>query len=309
MSELTISIVGFGKIGKLICALLLSKSDYAFSINILDVDESVIGAIKDLKHGNQLFPNHAIVFNDRTLFQKSDFIFQCAGASVPKGKSRLDICQESIEISEAIFADFKPNKAPFIIVVANPVEVISSVIQQLTGLPKSHVLGTGTFLDSLRMNEIIASKHQEWKNINTVLLGEHGSSAFLSEELSTIDGAPVSNYFSETTLNEYMDLVKKSAEEIKSTQGATMYGVSFCALRIFELLLSEKGGVLPVSTAIPEQIKSQLGEANVYLSFYSTIDKNGVRPVESYRPKKEELALLKTSYELIVRCFPDEYAD
>jgi L-lactate dehydrogenase len=305
--ERIISIVGFGNIGKLVCALLLPYKHHRFAINIIDIDDDVRGAVTDMRHGKELFPNHSIHYNDQAMLSDSDFIFHCAGASVPKGKSRLYTCQQSIEITEAIFSDFKPNKEPFIIVVANPVEIISAVTQQLIGLPTSHVIGTGTFLDSIRMDQIISSNNPELKDISAILLGEHGATAFLSEELSAIEGAPITDRFDESALNEYMELVKRSAEEIKSTQDATIYGVSYCALHIMDLLMSDEGGLLPVSTAVPEYLKPELGEANIYLSLMCKIDKNGAVPIESYQPQEKEFELLRNSYNLIVPCFPEKY--
>ncbi|MFK7786443.1 MAG: hypothetical protein AB8B56_15085 [Crocinitomicaceae bacterium] len=111
--EKVISILGFGNIGKLICALLLPYKDHRFAINIIDVDDSVIGAITDMKHGEKLFPNHSISFNDQSLLDGSDFIFHCAGASVPKGKSRLYTCEQSVKITEAVFRDFKATPTSF----------------------------------------------------------------------------------------------------------------------------------------------------------------------------------------------------
>ena len=305
--NLVISIVGFGNIGKLVCALFLPKKDHHFTINIMDVDDSVKGAITDMKHGKQLFPNHTLSYNDPTLLNNSDFIFHCAGASVPKGKSRLYTCQQSIEITEAVFSDFKTSKTPFIIVVANPVEIISFVTYKLTGIPSTHVIGTGTFLDSIRMDQIVSENNPELSEVKALLLGEHGSAAFLSSQLSTVNGDNFMGYFDASTLSEYMELVKQSAAEIKSTQDATVYGVSYCAINIFEMLLSEEGGIRPVSTLVPDYLKTELGQADIYLSLNCQIDKNGARPLESYQPDKSELELLKGSYELILPCIPKEY--
>ncbi|MDG1332628.1 MAG: hypothetical protein P8P74_09880 [Crocinitomicaceae bacterium] len=302
-----ISIVGFGNIGKLICALLLPFKDSEFVINIIDVDDTVNGAIIDMKHGKELFPNHAVVHNDQSLLNNSDFIFHCAGASVPKGKSRLYTCQQSIEITEAVFSDFKPTKEPFVIVVANPVEIISLVTHKLTGLPASHVIGTGTFLDSIRMNQIVKEENPNVADVNAVLLGEHGSAAFFSRQLSKVNGSSFDENFDFPTLTEYMKQVKRSAEEIKTTQDATIYGVSYCAIRIFEMLLSEKGGICPVSALIPGYLKPELDNESIYLSLNSRINKNGAQPLESYQPNETELALLKESCNVILPCVPEKY--
>jgi malate/lactate dehydrogenase len=127
--DLVINIVGFGNIGKLICALLLTKQEHRFSINIVDINPNVTGAILDLQQGSQLFSNHKITHNSKEHFTNADFIFHCAGASVPKGDSRLSTCLKSIEITEAIFRDFKPNKV-FLLSLLQ-IQLISSQLSRI----------------------------------------------------------------------------------------------------------------------------------------------------------------------------------
>lgn len=302
-----ISIVGFGNIGKLICALLLPNKEHHFTINIVDIDPAIKGAITDFEHGIQLYPNHTITHNSEVLLNNSDFIFHCAGASVPKGKSRLYTCRQSIEITEAIFKNFKANKTPFIIVVANPVDIISTITYKLTGLPHTHIIGTGTFLDSIRMNQIVRKVNPKLSSIDSVLIGEHGATTFLSEQLSSIDGRPFSAFFDASELRHNMDLVKSAAAEIKVTQDATIYGVSYCAIQLFEALLSQKSQNLPVSVLIPKTLQKDLGGADLFLSLYATINNQGALPNASYEPNASEIVSLKACVDLILPLIPEKY--
>lgn len=306
--KLIVTIIGFGNIGKVIAPLLLLKKDYRFHINIIDTDISVSGAILDLEHALQLYKQHQLSYNNAALLNESDYIFHCAGASVPKGMSRLVTCQASVEITEAVFKNFKPIKKPFIIVVANPVEIITFITQKITGLPKEKVIGTGTLVDSIRMNYAVKNKNKDIASIDSILLGEHGSTAFLSEQLSTVNNLPFSSLFDRETINELMEKVKSSAEEIKETQKATIYGVSFCAWQIFEALLSEKAIKLPISTFIPEYLNKILGNPKVCLSLLSEISTKGAFPIENYHPNKNETKLLKDSVNLIKACIPEKYS-
>ena len=304
---MVISIVGFGNIGKLICALLLPYKEHQFTINIVDIDPNIKGAVLDFEHGRQLYLNHTIATNSEFLLNNSDFIFHCAGASVPPGKSRLFTCNQSIEITESIFKNFKPIKTPFIIVVANPLDIISTVTYKITGLPQSHIIGTGTFLDSIRMNQIVAKINPNISSIDSILLGEHGTTVFLSEQLSTIENQPFSKVFDSHEIKRFMDLVKASASEIKATQAATIYGVSYCAINIFELLLSEQSENRPVSTLIPDELKQQLGGANIFLSLPCNINKLGAFTSTDYKPNDSELASLKNSVDLLLPLIPEKY--
>lgn len=305
--ELTVSIIGFGNIGKFISGILLSSIEHGLHLNIVDTDWHVHGAILDMEHGSQLYSNKSISYNSEDLMNQSDFIFHCAGASVPRGKSRLVTCQNSIEITEAVFKKFKSSKEPFIIVVSNPVEIISFITQRITALPNHKVVGTGTFLDSIRMDHIIKKTNENISSVNSVLLGEHGTTVFLSEQLSTVNGQPFSSVFDEDSIEELMNTVKASAEEIKETQKATIYGVSYCAIRIFETLLVDQKVKIPVSTYIPEHLFVSLGNSPVWLSLMSEINSDGVFSDESYIPNNSELQQLKKSIRLIEPCIPKKY--
>ncbi|NVK63807.1 MAG: hypothetical protein HWE22_04435 [Flavobacteriales bacterium] len=303
----TISIIGFGNIGKMICGLLLNEKEHAYTLNVMDVNDEVQGAILDFKHGIQIESTHKLTYNNRELFNQSDFIFHCAGASVPKGESRLYTCQQSVDITEAVFENFKPSKNPFIIVVANPVEIITTVTQQITQLPEGHVFGTGTFLDSMRMNHVVKEDNEKVSEVKAILLGEHGSSVFLSEQLSSVDDLPFSKRFNEEERTSYLDKVKHAAEEIKSTQKATIFGVCYCAIALFEALMSEEAIYQPVSVPVPNFLRKKLREESVCLSLYCKIDRNGAIPDDAYDPSASELEDLRRSFDVIRNCLPHKY--
>ena len=302
-----ISIIGFGNIGKFICGILLRNKKHHFNINVIDTDWQVHGALLDFEHGLEIFHNHDMSFNDEKALDDADFIFHCAGASVPRGKSRLVTCHMSIEITEAIFQNFKPKKEPFIFVVANPVEIISFITHRITGIPKEKIIGTGTYLDSLRMDHAIRKTNRGISDIRSILLGEHGTSVFLSEQLSTVNGEPIRNLFSEDTIEELMNSVKAAAEEIKQTQEATIYGVSYCAVHLFETILNDEKIEVPVSTCIPEHIKKELNTGNMFLSLHSNISSFGASSYVSYIPNEKEIQCLQKSVDLIAPLIPRKY--
>jgi len=305
--ELIVSIIGYGNVGKLIAALLLPYKKYSLHINIIDTDSNVRGAVLDFEHGAELYDSHSISFNSQDLLNQSDFIFHCAGASVPRGQSRLVTTKASIEITEAVFSGFRPLKTPFVIVVANPVEVISAITQIITGLPRQKVVGTGTFLDSLRMNHAVKSLMGEATTVDSVLLGEHGSTAFLSRQLSSLNTKSFDVALNQDTINELMEKVKGSASKIKETQEACIYGVSYCAIKVFEALLSVEGRSIPVSTFVPQSLEPVLGTTHAYVSLYAWINTGGVHPIEDYQPNTEELESLKKSLTTISACLPAQY--
>ena len=305
--ELTISIIGFGNIGKAICILLLPKYEFNLTINIVDIDPNVKGAILDFQHGIQLYQNHQITYNSIELLNNSNFIFHCAGASVPKGQSRLFSSNESIKITEAIFKNFKPLKEPYVIVVSNPVEIISTITHKITGLPPKSIVGTGTFLDSIRMNYCVKKYMKNINTIDSILLGEHGNTVFLSKQLSSINGKKIDEILDNQKIDSLMNEVKQSAMEIKETQDATVYGVSYCAVKIFESLLSENYSSYPISTIIPQWLQKELKTGDLFLSLYSKINKSGVFPTDNYIPNDLELSNFKNSIKSLIPYIPKQY--
>ena len=305
--EMIISIIGFGNIGKAISTQLLPKEGKPFIINIIDTDVDTLGAVLDFEHGLQLFPQHQISYNSLALLNQSDFIFHCAGAAVPKGESRLITCQESIYITESAFKDFKPQKKPFVIVVSNPVEIIATVTQKITGLPSEQVVGTGTFLDAIRMDYLIKKHIPNVQSAKSVLLGEHGSFVFLSNQLSQINGAPIDEFIDNDQMNFLMDEVKQSAGKIKTTQGATIYGVSYCAMHIFNALQSSQNTFVPVSTKAPEALRNDLKMEDVFLSLYSCVNEQGVFADNHYVPTEWEAESLKKAADQLSLHVPEKY--
>ena len=304
--EMTLSILGLGNIGKQVLASLLSLKQYRFIINIVEISDECKGAFLDFQHAAELSP-HTLMYNSTDHFNQSDYIFHCAGASVPKGKSRLYTTNSTIEITEAIFANYTPQREARIIVIANPVEIISHVTHQVTGLPAHCVIGTGTLLDSLRMNHYTKASHPHLEAVDFVLLGEHGSSVFVSDQLSTINGAPQTHSLSEEELEQLLIEVKGAAHKIKATQGATIYGVTFCAIKMFEDLLQDTPTSYAVSAQMPDDLCRELGVSPMYLSLFADLSSRGCLVNGDYRPNAEELKLIKASYDQISAYIPKTY--
>jgi len=300
-----VTIIGLGNVGKFLTGSLLLMKDLRLSINIMDIDPEVEGAVLDLQHAANLENRHDITLNDQGRFEASDFIFHCAGTPVPKGSSRLVTCESSIEITRTVFNGFQPKKEPFVIVVANPVEVITGITQFITKLPKHKVLGTGTFLDSVRMNYAMRKQLGALHHVNAVLLGEHGDKMFLSEHLSDIDGYPIRHFFDEERKKELLEEVKLSANKIKETQEATIYGVGMCALKLFRALLENDATCYPVCTFLTEDWAKDIPAEKIAISLYASISDKGVFPCTNYHPDHKEWKKLVKAGEHISACLPE----
>ena len=302
-----LTVIGFGNIGKQIASQLLHSASAPLSLNVVDPDPSIEGAYWDFQDAVELHPQHQLHWNNEHCFENSDVIFHCAGAAVPMGESRLVTSASSIEITEDIFKNQTFNKQPFIIVMANPVELIAHITQRLTNFPPSRIIGTGTMLDSLRMQRFIQRDYPHLKKVHPLLLGEHGQGAYLSLELSTINKEPMKRHLNKLNINALMGKVKNAADQIKKTQGATIYGVSFCALQIYASLFDQQKTMLPVCTYLNEALIKQLGGHQSYLSLPSKLNQEGAYALEDYPTSKDELKQLKKAQNLLDDCLPRHY--
>ena len=262
----------------------------------MDPSSDVSGSFLDLSHAACLDNTHQVVMNNPQLLSESQFIFHCAGASVPLNASRLSVVQESIDITTQIFQDFESKIDPYIIVVANPVDIISYHTYRLTG---GKVLGTGTLLDTIRMKYYLQQNLDLVQpNISTILLGEHGDSIAWIRSRSTINGKPLNEVIDDGIAEHCLQQVKQAASKIKETQGATYYAVSDCALRIMNEVLSPTGIVLPLSTLLPPLTQRLLKCQELFFSLPVSIGETEIRPTP-FDCSTDELEALRVSAKVL----------
>lgn len=297
-----ITILGFGNIGREICFSLLNFDDN-FTINIIDPSDEIDGSLKDMIQAMGFNSNHSITINNSDLFNASHYVFHCAGANVPIDASRLSIVKESVEITEIAFEKYRPNPEAKIIVVSNPVEIISFITKQITGLPSKNVIGTGTSLDSIRMNYLSKMKYPHLKNPNFILLGEHGHHIILDKDRSSLDSNIAHNILSEHQIDELLGDVKKCARAIKKTQGFTLYGPVMSSLKVFRCLFKNETCFFPVSTEIPQFTQNRYGFKPIFLSLYAELNSNGTQ----VRMENFDFNKLKSSYSALLEAIPDKY--
>ena len=298
MKNINITIVGFGNIGRCILQQLLYEQVFTFCINIIDLEPTLSGSFLDFSHSNALFNKHQLIWNDQKCFESSEFIFHCAGPSVPQNATRLSITKESKTTTTTIFKNFRSKVNPFIIVISNPVDIISHLTYQLTGLEPNRVIGTGTLLDTIRMKYYLGQifRNQE---VTTQLLGEHGDSIVLMESQTFIDGIPILQLLDKTGIKECLKKTKTAANLIKATQGATFYAVSNCAVSIFNQILRPSDSIFPVSVLIPDQFQQSFKCNPLFMSLPVRITKNGIRVVESLKCSDQELMKLRLSAKIL----------
>ncbi len=257
---INITVIGFGYVGSSL-SLLLLNSKHSVRLNIMEPEPECKGALLDLMHGISLCPNKELYHNKEELFLNADFIYYAAGTPNAPDASRLSTAQENIQLSKRIFKHRHFANTPYIIVITNPVDVISQAVYRYSQLPPDRIIGTGTFLDSMRLAYYLStsSGHQP-SDFETMVLGEHGASQTPIYSMCKIKGQALLDHstFSDADLETAYQKTRDAAQEIRQTQGGTTYGVSMCACILLDYLLDTKEHQLCLSVLTNSHYQSLL---------------------------------------------------
>lgn len=275
---INVTVIGFGYVGSSL-SLLLLNSKHQISLNVMDPNPQCEGALLDLAHGISLFHQKELHINDEELFLNADFIYYAAGTPNIHGSSRLSTAHQNIQLSKKIFSQRIFTNNPYIIVITNPVDIVSQSVLQFTNLPPKNIIGTGTFLDSVRLAYYLSSISElNATDFETVVVGEHGDTQVPIYSLCKANRLPILHHpmFSKKDLENAMVLTKNAAFQIRETQVATTYGVAKCAAVLLDYFLSTEEHSLTLSMLANEHYRSLLLlEENIYIGMPVVI-KNGV---------------------------------
>lgn len=295
---LTISLIGYGTVGRALSLLLLG-SNLDFCLNIIDPDPEKRGVFLDLKHGARMQSKKALYFNDDGLIDDSDYIFFTAGVPTKHGASRLSTAETNIVLVQEIFRDKNLKATAKIIAVTNPVDLITRALIEATGLPSSQVVGTGTLLDSSRFSYHLSDLiKQPLADVNGWVLGEHGNSQVVSVSLSTVKGEPIvtNRDVNLEILNTAGSLTRNAAYEIRKTEPGTSIAVSQCVLELFRFFEKGRSPLIPVSVLLNEPHLNWLGvQGPLCMSVPVRINEHGIVLPAPPEITEDELDQLKKS--------------
>ncbi|USP78363.1 uncharacterized protein yc1106_05637 [Curvularia clavata] len=248
-----IAILGAGDVGATI-AYSLIMNPVAGDILMVDPKEEVRDAqVQDLSdatfHGNTTTRVRAGKHKEAG---QCDVVVITAGAKQKKGESRTDLIGRNKAILESAISDMKPFRSDTILLlVANPVDVLTYFAQKFSGLPKEQVIGSGTFLDSARLRGLLATKAEvAASSIDAYVLGEHGESQFVAWSLASIGGVPLEQAIASShsiDKNAIAEETKNKATNIIQSKGATNYGIGGVAASICKSILFDQRNIRPVS--------------------------------------------------------------
>lgn len=302
-----VAIIGCGNVGMRYAYALIMQG-LARSVVITDIDHKRLeGEVMDLSHGAPYISPVEIIAGDYPQIKDSDLVVITAGRKQKPGQSRLELAKDNVEIYRQIIPQIiKYAPSAILLVVTNPVDVLTFAAYKLSSKPAHEVIGSGTVLDTARFRFLLA-KHCKIdpRNAHAYILGEHGDSEFAVWSNAMIGGVLFKSYCSvcsnnhtcrhEEELEEIFTEVRDSAYKIIERKGETSYGIGLSLVRITQAILHDENAVLPVSSLID----GYLGIRDVYLSLPVVLNKNGVREILKLELSAQEEKQLKNSAEAI----------
>ena len=294
------AIIGCGNVGAT-TAYALMKSNLFSEMVLIDVNRrKAEGEAADLNHGLPFNSPMNIYAGDYPDLEDASIVIITAGANQRPGQTRRDLVQKNTDIFQSIVENITAcNQSCILLVVTNPVDILTYVTQKLSGFPTRRVLGSGTVLDTARLKYLVGRQLRvDYRNVHSFIIGEHGDS-----ELPVWSGANVSGIdldrFCEScdtccdqeALDRLFHEVKNSAYHIIDAKGATYYAIAESVLKIVSAIVRDERTVLPVSAAVD----GHYGLNDIVLSVPCIIGGNGVEEILDIPLSEEERELLYRS--------------
>lgn len=299
-------IVGAGAVGSTF-AFALAQHGIANEIAITDMNKELVqGQILDLMHGNPFFPSVNIYEGSNIDYSDADAIVITAGVKMTSGnESRLSLLRKNKSIIEGIVDEItKQNSRAIIIMVSNPVDVLTYVAWKKSGWERNRVIGSGTVLDSARLRYLLSKKCGiDVHNVHAYVLGEHGDSEFAAWSMAHIGGIPVDNYCSICGLcTNYVEERKKIEETVRNSayhiidyKGATYFGIAMALLKIISAILRNEKSILTVSTVL----QGEYGLSDVCLGVPAILSGSGIERILETKLMSQEQFLLEKSASIL----------
>lgn len=298
-------LVGTGMVGMSYAYALLNQP-VCNELVLMDIDrKKAHGEAMDLSHGLPFASSHMRIWDgEYAECADADLVVICAGVSQKPGESRLALLQRNAKVLRSIVEPIVAAGFQGIFLAAtNPVDIITQMIQELSGFPPERVIGSGTTLDSARLRYLIGDYFQvDPRNVHAYVIGEHGDSEFVPWSQAMIGTKSVLDICEEygdgcqfCDLQRIGEQVRSSAQKIIEAKKATYYGIGMALVRITKAIFNDENSVLTVSV----RTGGQYGLENVYLGLPAILNRSGVRSLMNLNLSDEEVADLIQSGKLL----------
>lgn len=282
------AMIGCGFVGSS-SAFALMQSGIFSEMVMIDVNrEKAEGEAMDIAHGLPFARPIRLYAGTYDDIVDAAIIIITAGANQKPDETRLDLIHKNVEIYKTIIPEIaKRNCEGMLLIVSNPVDILTYTALKLSGFPENRVLGSGTVLDTARLK---------------YLIGEHGDSELAAWSNANVSGVRLDafcemrgHYFHEESEDKIYEEVKNSAYEIIQRKQATYYGIAMAVKRICECIIRNEQSILPVSS----MMHGIYGMEDVVISMPAIVGKDGVEAVVPIELDEEEQEQLKKSATLL----------
>ncbi|MBI5596419.1 MAG: L-lactate dehydrogenase [Elusimicrobia bacterium] len=290
-----IAIVGTGFVGATVAYALLQRG-VSEAIDLVDADaERALGEAMDLSHALPFVKNCRVRPCSLDEARGADLVIVCAGRNSVPGETRLDLCRDNAARIRLICAALRAwSPLPVVLVVSNPVDVLTHVAWKEMGRPEGRVLGSGTTLDTARLKTLLGERFgMDPHSIHGYILGEHGDSEFAAWSTVSAGGVALARWpgYDAAALEAVFTQVRTAAYEIIKRKRATYYAVAAAVAVIAEAVIRDQRTVLPVS--VPAE--GRYGLPDVSLSLPCVLGRQGLVRVMEPELDPAELAALRRS--------------
>ena len=308
-----IMLVGTGFVGMSFAYSLLSEKGID-ELVLVDVNaDKAKGEQMDLSDG-LLYANTKMKITAGSYADAADtnIVVLTAGAAQKPGQSRLELVKINANITKGVCEELKKNHFNGLLVVANnPVDIMTYVAWKTSGLPKNHVIGSGTVLDTARLRHALSERLGfADSNIHAYIMGEHGDSSFVPWIHSYIGAKNLLEYLDENDIdlselqNIYID-VRDKAYKIIDLKRATYYGIGLALKRIVSCILNNERAILPVSS----YQNGEYGREGYFIGTPSVVGSNGVEQIVKLPLNENDQQRFNNSFDTLRKTIEDNLDD
>ena len=298
-----VAVIGCGNVGASIAFHIVEKSMFSEMV-LIDINkEKAEGEAMDLSHGLPYVAPMEIYAGDYKDIADAAIIIITSGAAHKPGETRIDLVKKNSAIMSSIIDQIAAvNPEGILLIVANPVDILTHVALKKSGLPKNRVFGSGTVLDTARLKYLLSQRLKvDVRNVHTVIIGEHGDTEFPVNSIANVSGIPLYDFYSleniqedySAALAEIQEDVRTSAYEIIKKKGATYYGIAMAVGKICRSIISDEKSMLPVSV----ELEGEYGLEGLSISVPCIVGKDGVEKILEMPLNVQEHRELKNSAE------------
>ncbi|GEM01249.1 L-lactate dehydrogenase [Halolactibacillus halophilus] len=298
-----VAIVGTGFVGSSYAYSLVNQGTVS-EIVLIDLNKDrAEGEAQDLNHGVPFGSPMKIRAGDYADCHNVDLVVITAGANQKPNETRLDLASKNAKIMRGIVKEIMASGFDGILLIAsNPVDVMTHVAYEASGLPKERVIGSGTILDTARFRYLLSDYFQvDSRNVHAYIVGEHGDSELPIWSHVTIGGLPLNvygklnNFYEDRDMQAIFENVRDAAYQIIQKKGATYYGIGMGLARLTKALLYNENSILTVST----YFEGEYDINGVYMGIPAVVNAHGVREILRLNLSDREQQLLESSANIL----------